>query len=264
MKCSRPSILIAAVVAACLVGAAVGHAAESGTPILVYHRFDPVLAGATTVRTAVFEQQLDWLEAHHYRIVPLETVVQRLRGEAAPDGPQLAAITVDDGHVSVFRYLYPIIVRRHVKVTLFIYPSAISNASYALTWEELREMAQSGLVTVQSHTFWHPNFHTERARLAPAAYRAFVDTQLVRSKAVLESKLGVKISMLAWPFGIVDDDLEAAAARAGYDGAFAYAGGVARAGGDRFAVARIPVPDTARGAAFAALLNSEQRTDRQK
>jgi hypothetical protein len=32
-------------------------------PILVYHRFDPAVPGPTTVRTAIFESQLAWLEA---------------------------------------------------------------------------------------------------------------------------------------------------------------------------------------------------------
>jgi hypothetical protein len=69
------------------------------------------------------------------------------------------AITVDDGHRSVYTDLYPRIVRLRQPVTLFIYPSAISNAPYALTWAKLSEMARSGLVDEQSHTYWHPNFH---------------------------------------------------------------------------------------------------------
>jgi peptidoglycan/xylan/chitin deacetylase (PgdA/CDA1 family) len=43
------------------------------------------------------------------------------------------AITVDDGHLSVYTELYPLILKHRPPVTLFIYPSAISNASYALT-----------------------------------------------------------------------------------------------------------------------------------
>ena len=57
-------------------------------------------------------------------------------------------------------------------MTLFIYPSAISNAPYALTWPELTEMAASGLVDIQSHTYWHPNFRQEKARRSQADYRA--------------------------------------------------------------------------------------------
>jgi peptidoglycan/xylan/chitin deacetylase (PgdA/CDA1 family) len=102
-------------------------------------------------------------------------------------------------------------------------------------------MQSSGLVEVQSHTYWHPNFQKELARLADADYKAFVAGQLTRSKEVLESQLGVRVDALAWPFGIYDPYLEEAAKRAGYETAFAFEGGPAHAGCDMFAIPRIPV-----------------------
>ena len=144
-------------------------------------------------------------------------------------------------------------------MTLFIYPSAISNASYALTWTELAEMVKSGLVDVQSHTYWHPDFRVEKARRTPQDYRAFVDFQLERSKSVLERRLGVSVDMLAWPYGIVNPALEAAAKRAGYAFAVAYAGGPGHRGVDLYAIPRIPVPQRAQGKAFAALLREASR-----
>jgi peptidoglycan/xylan/chitin deacetylase (PgdA/CDA1 family) len=110
--------------------------------------------------------------------------------------------------------------RFHIPVTLFIYPSAISNANYAMTWEQLAEIKASGLADIQSHTYWHPNFNIEKKRLTPAAYEKFVQDQLVKSKAVLEQKFGGKVDLLAWPFGIHDPELERAAQAAGYVAAF--------------------------------------------
>jgi len=222
-------------------------------PILVYHRFDAVKPGPTTMMTSVFEQQLDWLATHHYQITPLRTVVDSLRGNAPPIAGQPVAITADDGHVSVYTNLFPIIRRRHIPVTLFIYPSAISNASYALTWDQLAEMLKSGLVDVQSHTYWHPNFRQERAHRTADDYRRFVDIQLQRSKDVVQRRLGVSIDMLAWPYGIVDTTLEEAATRAGYKYAYAFAGGWAHEGMDPLAIPRIPVSGFVGIAAFPAL-----------
>ncbi len=248
----------AVLITACLLAVTSSHAslAYNGEtiPILVYHRFDPVKLGLTTTQTTVFQQQLDWLDAHHYQVIPLETVATWLSGTGPAPTGQAAVITVDDGNVSVFTQLYPIILRRHLCVTLFIYPSAISNVSYALTWEQLTEMENSGLVDVESHTYWHPNFRTERARRTPADYSAFVDFQLARSKAVLEHKLGIKVSMLAWPYGIFDPQLEAAAGRAGYQYAFAFAGGQAHPGDDLLAIPRMPISGFMRIDVFAALV----------
>jgi peptidoglycan/xylan/chitin deacetylase (PgdA/CDA1 family) len=139
-------------------------------------------------------------------------------------------------------------------ITLFIFPSAVSHSLSVLTWEQIRTMQRSGLVDVESHTYWHPNFRTERARLSPSAYRAFVDFQLQHSREVLEQELGTSVTLLAWPYGIHDPELEAAATRAGYDAAFTFGGGLARPGCDVLAIPRIPVSGAETGSQFAALL----------
>ena len=129
---------------ACLLLGTVLHvkpaAAGQAIPILVYHRFDPAKSALTTIPVPVFEQQLDWLNAHHYHVVPLRAVTAWLVGTGPTPASPAVVITVDDGHISDFTQLYPIILRRHLPVTLFIYPSAISNASYALTWVQLMQM----------------------------------------------------------------------------------------------------------------------------
>ena len=73
---------------------------------------------------------------------------------------------------------------------------------------------------MQAHTFWHPNFKKEKKKLKPAEYQKLVDTQLTKSKAILEKRFGTTVDLLAWPFGIYDDELEKDAAKAGYVTAF--------------------------------------------
>jgi hypothetical protein len=89
-----------------------------------------------------------------------------------------------------------------------------------MTWDQLRELQKTGLFDIQGHTYWHPNFRNEKKRLSQADYEHFVQTQLVSSKKVLEEKLNIKVTLLAWPFGIYDDYLEQEAAKAGYVMAF--------------------------------------------
>ena len=228
---------------------------DGGIPILVYHRFDAAKPGATTVTTAALESQLAWLALHHYTVIPVATVIETVKG-LRQKIPNTIAITADDGHASVFTILFPMLRKYKVPVTLFIYPSVISNAPYALTWEQLRQMKASGLVDIQAHTYWHPDFRREKTRLRPKEYEKFVDVQLHRSKAVLEQHLGSPVTIMAWPYGIYDSDLEQAASRAGYASAFAYAGGVARKDSDLLAIPRIPVAEHTQGAAFAALLKA--------
>lgn len=187
--------------------------------ILVYHRFGPQVADSMTTRSNVFIAQLTELRRAGYTVVPLSTVVDGLAGRISLP-PKAVAITIDDGHRSVYTELLPIIRHERLPVTLFIYPSAISNASYAMTWAQLQDMLASGTVDIQSHTYWHPDFRIERQRLAPDAYRQFVHTQLEKPRQVLKTRLGIEATYLAWPFGIHDADLENAARAAGYRAAF--------------------------------------------
>ena len=253
MKCFGRSSLVFLLLVLSSAIASMGQ----GIPILVYHRFDPAKAGPTTVRTYVFESQLAWLSDHHYRVLPLHAAIDELR---SPSEARESAVvlTVDDGHRSVYTEMFPLIVKHHVPVTLFLYPSAISNASYALTWDEIKKMQASGLVDVQSHTYWHPTFRRDRARLSPADYAALVKLQLGRSRQVLESRLGITVDELAWPYGIYDRDLEEAAQHAGYATAFAFDGGLASPGCDPYAIPRIPVSDTDTGERFSQLLAHPQ------
>ncbi|AJG19740.1 Polysaccharide deacetylase [Cupriavidus basilensis] len=198
--------------------------AQRRVPILVYHRFGPVAADGMTVRTTTFEAHLRMLAAQGYHIVALDDVVRWVEG--GPDflPANAVAITADDGHRSVFDVMMPIVQREQIPVTLFIYPSAISNASYALTWDQLRALKKTGLFSVQSHSFWHPNFNTERRRLAPAAFRALAHDQLRRARERLEQELGGSVTRLAWPFGIYDRELMEIAASEGVEAAFSLDG----------------------------------------
>ncbi len=247
--------LFAAVTALLLTASQVCAQQEAGrVPILVYHRFGPVVADEMTVTTAVFEEQLAWLRSHDYRIIPLRALVESFCDPAAEIPPRAVVLTADDGHKSVYTEMLPLIRRYHFPVTLFIYPSAISNADYALTWDQLAEMSRIGLIDVQSHTYWHPNFHQERAQRSADDYRAFVMMQLTRSKQVIEQHIGNTVDMLAWPFGIHDPELEQWAALAGYRAAFTLERRVAGGETSLLALPRYLMTDLDRGARFAAIV----------
>jgi peptidoglycan/xylan/chitin deacetylase (PgdA/CDA1 family) len=185
-------------------------------PILLYHRFGPVAADSMTVTTPLFESHLKYLRDNGYRVIPLRELTDYYLGKRGAPPPHSVVITVDDGHISVYRDMFPLVRQYHVPVTLFIYPSAISNAPYAMTWGHLRELKETGIFDLQSHTFWHPNFKKDKKRLTPVEYENLVTVQFKKSKEKLEKELSVRVDMLAWPFGIYDDDLIDKAKEAGY------------------------------------------------
>lgn len=231
--------------------------ARAAVPILVYHRFGPVVADGMTVTTAVFASNLEYLRAHGYTVIPLASLVGCLRGGPCDIQKKSVVITVDDAHRSVFSDMLPLVKRYRIPVTLFVYPSAISNASYAMTWEQLLALKETGLFDIQGHTYWHPNFKIEKRRLSPGEYSTFVDFQLTKPRTVMMKRLGVTPDMIAWPFGIVDDDLCAAAKKNGYVAGFTLQRKAAARGDDPMKLPRFLMTDGARGKAFANIVSAE-------
>lgn len=196
-------------------------AAESfRVPILLYHRFGATVADGMTITTPVFESHMKYLHDNGYKVIPLRQLIDHYLGKAPAPAPKSVVIVEDDAHKSVYSDMLPIIRKYRYPVTIFTYPSAISNAKYAMTWDQLRELKKTGLFDVQSHTYWHPNFKKERKKLTPQALESLVMTQLKKSKSRLESELGSRVDLLAWPFGIYDDYLLKKASEAGYIATF--------------------------------------------
>jgi peptidoglycan/xylan/chitin deacetylase (PgdA/CDA1 family) len=239
-----------------LVSASAGPrpaASAAVASILVYHRFGDAVTDAMTVRTATFRRQLDVMRERGVVIVPLRQVVEFVRGGGPPLPPRAVVLTADDGHRTVYTDMWPALRDAGAPATLFIYPSAISNASYAMTWHQLRTLGQTGLIDVQSHAYWHPNFAVERKRLAAAEYDALVTSQLGRARSVVEQQLGGRVDLIAWPFGRYDDDLLRRAADCGYVAGLTLDARPVTTGDNVMALPRYLVGDSA-GAGFVAML----------
>lgn len=186
-------------------------------PVLLYHRLGPTVVDSMTITTKDFESHLRYLKENGYTVIPLRQLLDYKCGTNLTPLPAKPVVIVeDDAHKSVYTDMLPLIKKYKVPVTLFVYPSAISNASYAMTWEQLREVKATGLCDIQSHTYWHPNFKQERKKLPAADFDKLVSSQFGKAKSRLEKEFGSSVDQLAWPFGIYDDDLLQRAAKAGY------------------------------------------------
>lgn len=222
--------------------------------IFDYHRFNTYRADSMTVRVSVFQYQLRYMAEHGYHFIPLARYVAYRMGKAPPPPRRSVVITMDDGNESVYKWALPLVEKYRIPVTLFIYPSAISNASYAMTWQQLRTLKATGLFNIQSHTYWHPNFKREQRRLTASQFNKFVDIQFRRSRETLDKKLGIKVSMLAWPFGIYNKQLEKKAYEDGYTAAFALDGRHAGDDDNIMQISRYLVTDKDNGRLFEDIL----------
>ena len=224
-------------------------------PILCYHNFNPTKPGSMNLTPKTIETQLTWLKENGFTVIPLQEAVEYLEGSRTSLPAKAVVITADDGWQSVYSYLYPIVKKFNVPVTLFIYPQTISTGKNAMTWAQLTQLQQTGLFDVQSHTYSHPNFKQEKKHITSAQFAKLIEHELITPKKILEEKMGHPIRYLAWPFGIYTPELEAAATRAGYEMAFTIDARTANRNYRAMAEPRFMIIQSQSMKTFAAIVN---------
>jgi peptidoglycan/xylan/chitin deacetylase (PgdA/CDA1 family) len=115
-----------------------------------------------------------------------------------------------------------------------------------LTWDELREMRDLGMV-IGSHTMTHPNL--------PNAGAADAAREIAGSKTALEEALGVPVTMFSYPNGGADRYMTPEIARlvreAGFEAATTSRNAFAGPRSDLFALERIQVSERLEDLLFA-------------
>jgi len=192
-----------------------------------------------------FEAHLKILRANGFTFLTVSELVSLLDGEWDGAVPRrVVAITLDDGFRSAYTVAFPLLRKYQAKATLFVYTNWIATTNKALTWEQLREMAQSGLVEIASHTVTHAYPARLRRALRPDAYRQRWLWELQTSKQTLEQRLGVVIRGLAYPGGQVDETLKRLAQQVGYQWAVAINPKPVTPRCDRYALPRFSMDKT--------------------
>lgn len=182
------------------------------TPILMYHHIaappDPhnQRDSSYDVPPAQLEAELAYFQRTGYTTITLDELTAALRDQAALPAKPLI-LTFDDGYVDFYTAAYPLLKRYNAKATIYIITGRVGKPGY-LTWDELRELAASPLITIGAHTRTHPQLAKKSA--------ARVRDELDGCKADLESHLGLIVRHLAYPSGSYNKDTLKQAEASGY------------------------------------------------
>lgn len=106
-------------------------------------------------------------------------------------------LTFDDGYNNNYTDLYPLLQKYNVKATIFVIPSSVGG-QYSMTAAQIKEMADSGLVSIQSHT----QDHKELASLSAEQQKQ----QFTQSQLAIARMTGRIPSVLSYPSGSYDSN----------------------------------------------------------
>jgi peptidoglycan/xylan/chitin deacetylase (PgdA/CDA1 family) len=208
---------------ACSIGHWLAAGGSDRVVVLCYHSVHP--AKSFSLTPELLDLHLAWLK-EHCEVVPFTKALEAAKsGRSRP----AVAITFDDGYADNFEHAFPLLLKHGLPATFFLTvgllekdPEVVAlfqqirGSGYEeirpLEWSQAQEMQQAGM-ECGAHTYAHPNL----ARLS----RAEAFRELSVSRQAMEQRLGRRVSLVAYPFGLPRRSFTAetleVAAEAGYE-----------------------------------------------
>lgn len=203
-------------------------------PVFMYHHIQPASEAAVNKQTGLntdnelFKKQLEHLKSEGYRsIFPADLVDFFDNGKALPTKPLM--LTFDDGYEDNYVYAYPILREEGFKAVIYLPTGLMENPGY-LSWNQIQEMAGSGVVVFGNHTWSHMSVEG--------------NTELVRKEiSTADSQLSQrglnKIKTFAYPYGATNGTTKDLLSEMGYKLGFTEVYGTTLCKGKRMALPRV-------------------------
>lgn len=204
--------------------------------VLCYHSVperyngDPMAVSAGNLAA-----QLSWLRAQGYTAISVSDVLKAKAGKIKLPAKSFM-LTVDDGYHDFYTNAFPLLKMHKVPAVFAVVGKWIESGvpvgneadphfrkQRFVTWSQLREMADSGLVEVASHSYdlhhgilANPQGNTQPAAVTlryNAATRRYetvaerrlrIRDDLAHNSALIEHHLGKRPRVMVWPYGAHD------------------------------------------------------------
>ncbi|MEN8238867.1 MAG: polysaccharide deacetylase family protein [Actinomycetota bacterium] len=207
-----------------------------GPRILIYHQVGAGLGRQMEVSEQQFSRQIDWVQANG----DVASLGPAIDDRAREGVERTFVLTFDDGYRDVFERAWPLLRDRGLPFTLYVttnpvesgVPLTAGGAADPLTWPQINEMLESGLMTLGAHTHTHPDL--------TAIDAGTIREEIERSNELILLRTGVEARHFTYPWGYwsrVADPV----VREAYDTATLGSGQGITAGTDPYLVNRIPV-----------------------
>jgi peptidoglycan/xylan/chitin deacetylase (PgdA/CDA1 family) len=207
-------------------------------PVLTYHYIRTVpnpdedkLGFRLSVIPSDFYEQMNYLVTNHYTTITPDDLYTALKNKKSLP-PKSVLLTFDDGYADFYQNAFPILKELNLKATVFVVTGFVGDKEGRyLSWDQIKEIDKSGLVTIGSHTIGHVNVTTSKnAR-----------NEIYLSKKTLEQRLGHSVMAFCYPGGRYNLEAVSQVAQAGYRLGFTTDIGTVMQYNERFMLPRVRI-----------------------
>ena len=185
--------------------------------VIMYHGLvkDNSLQNKYMISPGLFQQDLEYLKEKGCHTIFLSELISHFRdGTELPEKPVI--ITFDDGYYNNYTYAYPLLKKYQSKAVISPIGAESDKApseeyrspAYSqCTWQELREMYESGYVELQNHTYDLHKITGERRGAAKSSseskeeYKAMLVSDLEKANKRMKEETGTTPQCIVYPFG---------------------------------------------------------------
>jgi peptidoglycan/xylan/chitin deacetylase (PgdA/CDA1 family) len=211
-------------------------------PILVYHKTPDN-----------FDAQLDVLEQKNYHTITMAQLTAALHNLGSLP-PKPVVITFDDGFADQMQ-AFSLLQQHHMVATFYIIdggaesrwcigagrryndplqpPTGCGDAY--LSWNQVRQLDRSGIITIGSHTIDHPDLATESSQQQ--------QYEIIQGKQELEAQLGHPVYDFAYPYGSYNATTLAIVKQAGFATAVTTTAGISQSLAGIYTLDRVRDPN---------------------
>lgn len=187
------------------------YEANIDIPIFVYHDIvkneSEVVYDYMQTTKDVFENQINGLKNLGYEFISYEQL-QKYKNNEIQLNKKSCLLTFDDGYKGVYENAYPIAKKYNIPFTMFIITDNMYMDS-VISWDNAKEMQDSGLVTIASHSTNHPEFTSLSVE---EAVNNVNDTY----KRIEENLGEQQVKIFTYPYGLHTEEQNDALWKEGY------------------------------------------------
>ena len=218
---------------------------KSQVIVLCYHRFEDRPKDSLAIKPADFEAQMQALKDSGIIVISMNDFLAWRRGEKG-SRKKRPIISIDDGYLSGYNVAWPILKKFGYPFTMFIYTDYIKggpkSGGQSISWDQLAEMRDAA-VDIEGHTVSHSSLNARKEE-TDEQYLAWLKSEILGSKEMLEKNLGIQIKAFAYPYGLHNQTVRDVVKQAGYEAAFTVWGRRIAYGADPMIIGRYAIEST--------------------